>query len=1186
MRLLSLTIDGFKSFAYKTTINFQPGMTGIIGPNGSGKSNIIEAIRWVMGEQSAKSLRGGKMADVIFNGSKDHQQLNRALVQITLDNSDHYLPSDYSEVTICRKLYRNGESEYLLNGHQVRLKDIVNLFVDSGIGRESFSIISQGRVAAIFNGTASDRRSVVENVAGVSKYKHNKQDAEKRLAKTHDNLNRVNDIIAGLKERIDPLAEESALAKDYLEQKSQLDLLDRTKTVRSILTQRQKLDQAIKQQEQAQQLVEQYEKKLTASQQQVNELRQTLAASNSSKDELQDRLNRQVSEIAELKNQQSLAAMRSEQRGKEKSRLQQRQLELNKQLETLQDQTRHAQEQVTEYQKNCDLQKNKLDQLRSLSLEDQAKLLRNKIPSLQGKQMELLQEITSVHNQQTFLKQAHERSLHQVQHGQDELAEARQAQAAAKLSLDKQNQQLKDAQQALKQESLNLAQEKAVLNQLNADYAQRQRQWYQALGNVHSTKQQLQAYQAMMADYTGYYTGVSAVLKQRQQFPGLYGAVSELISVPDQYTTAFETVLASQLQQLVVDNQTTAKQIIQYLVHNRAGRATILPLDSLRSAYRPRRLSEVQTMPGFIGAAGDLLQYDRHYQRVIDHLLANTVVVDSLDHATAIANAGQHQLRVVTLDGQLINVSGAMTGGANRKQRFGLLSQKQREQRLGKQLADQENASQQLEANVQQLKNSLEEKQQVISELQSQVQTAQEKVAQLQTDYQLTQKNHHQAAQRVQALAYENEQQTSQHDEYADQQTANDQKAEQLQAELDQTKNAIEKAQADLRQLELNNSDQQEKTHQLEQQIAVEQERLHTAQADLQRLNGQKDNVNAELTKLQEEKAQLDADQATTMNSADTAKALSLANENLSLSRKKIAELNQRQAELNQQLHDIMRENDRLHSLQTAAMDDLAGTRSQRAQLSVKVDNGLNRLSERYQMTLEEAQQKVSDLPDEELNRQLKLIHRGLDDLGEVNVGAINEYQEVKTRYDFLSGQQADLLSAQDQLQATMKKMDGEVKQRFLTAFNDISASFTQTFSQIFAGGRAKLVLTDPQDLLTTGIDIVAQPPGKKNQQLSLLSGGEKALTAIALLFAILKVRPVPFAILDEPEAALDDVNVDRFANYLERFGDSGPQFLVITHRKGTMRNADVLYGVTMQESGISRVVSVDVKKALQQDET
>lgn len=1183
MRLLSLTIDGFKSFAYKTTINFQPGMTGIIGPNGSGKSNIIEAIRWVMGEQSAKSLRGGKMADVIFNGSKDHKQLNRALVKITLDNSDHYLPSDYSEITICRKLYRNGESEYLLNDHQVRLKDIVNLFIDSGIGRESFSIISQGRVAEIFNGTSSDRRSIIENVAGVSKYKHNKQDAEKRLAKTHDNLNRVNDIIAGLKERIDPLAEESALAKDYLEQKKQLDLLDRTQTVRTVLAQKDQLGRASQEQDRAQQLVDQYQTKIAASQEKVNELRQTISANTTSKDQLQENLNQKISEIADLKNQQSLAKMRAEQRSQEQARLKKQQAGLKQQLADLLDQAQSSHDQLDKYQQNYDQEQSQLNKLQKLSLADQAAELRQKIASLQGKQMDLLQALTSAHNQETFLKQAHERSQNQVEHGQSELAEAKQLSAKAKANLKELGQQLEDSKADLDKYQQKLSQEQTHVQNLNTDYNQQQRNWYQVLGNVHSSKQQLQAFQSMKEDYSGYYNGVSAVLKQRDQFPGLFGSVSELINVPDQYTQAFETVLGSQLQQLVVDNQNTAKQIIRYLVKNRAGRATILPLDSLRPGYRPRNLAQLATMPGFIGAAGNLLQYDRRYQIVIDHLLANTVLADNLDHATAIANAGHHQLRLVTLDGQLINVSGSMTGGANRRQRFGLLSQKQRERRLQEQVADQEKLSQQLEGRVQELKADLAGKQETIAKFQSQVQALREKDSQLQATFQQGQKDVRQADQRVKALLYETEQQSSQHDQYADQQAANQQKAQKLQAELDQTKQEIEETQTDLHKLENNNVSQQEKVHQLQQTIAVDRERLRTAKADLRRIKEQEDQLKADLKGLQDQEKQLSTDQAE-LKSGHTADDLKNAEQVLADTREKLVELNKRQTELDQHLQELTGENDRLHSLQTAAMDDLAETRSKKAQLSVKVDNGLNRLSERYQMTLEEAQQQVSDLPDEELRRQLKLIHRGLADLGEVNVGAINEYEQVKTRYDFLTGQQNDLISAQNQLQETMKKMDNEVKQRFLTAFNDVSASFTQTFSQIFAGGRAKLVLTEPNDLLTTGIDIVAQPPGKKNQQLSLLSGGEKSLTAIALLFAVLKVRPVPFAILDEPEAALDDVNVDRFANYLERFGNSGPQFLVITHRKGTMRNADVLYGVTMQESGISRVVSVDVKKALQQD--
>lgn len=1184
MRLLSLTIDGFKSFAHKTTINFQPGMTGIIGPNGSGKSNIIEAIRWVMGEQSAKSLRGGKMADVIFNGSKDHHPLNRALVKITLDNSDHYLPSDYSEITICRKLYRNGDSEYLVNDHQVRLRDIVNLFVDSGIGRESFSIISQGRVAAIFNGSPADRRAVIENVAGVAKYKHNKQSAQKRLEETHANLNRVNDIIAGLKDRLEPLEEQSALAQDYLEQKGKLDLLDRTQTVRMILARRQELDQASHEQDQAQKLADQYKERLLQTRQQVAKLQGLTSTNSSSKDQLQATINQQVSQIAELKNQQSMAQMRSEQRSQELDRLQQQSKSVHQQLAELDDQLTGTQSAVQKHQEAYKQQQQQLSDLQSLSVAEQAAKLRQKLPQLQGKQMDLLQEITSVHNQQTFLKQAHERSLHQVQHGKDELAAAQQQAERAHSQLLSQTKQWQTVKAQLAAITDKAAVEQNHVNQLNEQYGQQQKEWYQALGNAQSTQRQLQAYRSMMEDYTGYYAGVSAVLKQRQQFPGLYGAVSELINVPDQYTVALETVLGSQLQQLVVADQSTAKQIISSLVRRRAGRATILPLDHLRPGYQPRTLGQVSGLTGFIGRAADLIDYDRKFQLVIDHLLSNTVIADNLDHATAIANAGRHQLRVVTLDGQLINASGAMTGGANRNQRIGLLSRKQQESRLKAQVNQQQTDARQLEEQVKRTKDALSASQEQLDNLQKQIQEMRQQAVQAQTDYQLAQKADHQASQQVQALSYASQQQTDQHDQYVEEQASNNAKAQKLQAQLDETKQLIEKSQAELHELEQNHSNQQEKTHQLEQKMAVERERLHTAQDNLSRFQEQQKQLQHELSALKVKQQELQG-QDRQADPKRLERSLQAAQDKLKNAQQGVDQANQRQAELDDQLQEATANNERTQSLQTAALNDLANIRSKRSQLAVQVDNGLNRLSERYQMTLEEAQNNLSDLPQDELQRQLKLIHRGLADLGDVNLGAIDEYKEVSARYDFLTGQQADLLAARDQLHQTMNKMDSEVKRRFLDTFNDVSASFAETFTQIFAGGQAKLILTDPNDLLTTGIDIMAQPPGKKNQQLSLLSGGEKALTAIALLFAILKVRPVPFAILDEPEAALDDVNVDRFANYLDRFGSRGPQFIVITHRKGTMRNADVLYGVTMQESGISRVVSVDVKKSLQQDE-
>lgn len=1184
MRLVSLEIDGFKSFAHKTTIKFQPGMTGIIGPNGSGKSNVIEALRWVMGEQSAKTLRGGKMVDVIFNGSKNHRPLNRAVVKMTLDNSDHYLQSEYSEITVTRKLYRNGDSEYLINNHQVRLKDIVNLFIDSGIGRESFSIISQGRVAQIFNGQSSDRRRVIETVAGVAKYKQNKVTAEKRLQETSDRLDRVNDIVVELERRLDPLKEESSLAQDYLEQKRQLDKYDRTLTVRQVTSSQDQLQSVRNKLNDAQRMNLDYDhqtKDARAKLQQFQEQRQRVVQQ---KDQAQHQVTTKVAEIAKLQNQQSLSSIRQEQRQKEHQRLQDQKQQLSSQLQSVQQQLASNNDRTSQLRQEIDDQQADLKNSQSLSANVQGKKLQKSLDQLQDQQVELMQQITTAHNERVYLRQNHQRSANVAKQDQQNLINSRQELQKVTKQLDAGQNDLHDTQQKLNAMNQKLTQENDHRQRLQNQYDQAQKNWYQALGNVQSAERQVKSYQAMVADYTGYYTGVQNVLKARQQFPGLAGSVSEIIKVPDQYTTAIETVLGGQLQQLIVDNQETGKQIIHYLIAHRGGRVTILPMDSIRAGWQPSTLPSVRQLPGFIGEATQLIQYPEKFSRVIDHLLSTTVVVDNLDHATAISRAGRHQLRVITLDGQLINASGAMTGGASR-QRVGLLSQKQQLNQLRTRLKDEQSKATALESQVQKLTAAREANQQSLQQLQSQVNEIQKTVSEQATTVKLLQQNQADLKRRVQALEFESGQQSSQHQSYNEQLAANDEKTDQLNQRLSSVKDRAQEIRKQMQTLESNSADQEQLIRQLEQDLAVKREQLKQLKDRHAELLSQQETVSHQLEELDRQLTQLEAtnddDQS---QQVDTKTALHDAQEVLDQARQTVKECSEKQEQLDQQITEQTQSTERLQELSRSVLNDLSELSDRKGRLETQIDQGLNKLSDQYSMTLTDAKQNQSDVSDEELHRQIKLLKRGLADIGNVNVGAIDEYKEVSSRYEFLTGQKNDLLAAKAQLEQTMQTMDDQVKQRFTRTFKQVSESFSTTFQQIFNGGQAKLVLTEPDDPLQTGVDIMAQPPGKKNQQLSLLSGGEKALTAIALLFAILKVRPVPFVILDEPEAALDDVNVDRFANYLEKFGHSGPQFIVITHRKGTMRNADVLYGVTMQESGISEVVSVDVKQTLGED--
>lgn len=1185
MQLLSLTLDGFKSFAQKTTIKFEPGMTGIIGPNGSGKSNIIEAIRWVMGEQSARHLRGDKMADVIFNGAADRQPLNRAVVSITLDNSDHYLASDFRELTITRKLYRNGDSEYLINGQKVRLKDITDLFIDSGLGRESFSIISQGRVAAVFNGKPEDRRGIIETVAGVAKYKKNKETAEKRLTATMDNLNRVNDIIGELSRQLEPLADESALAKDYLEQKKRFDLLDRTQTVRQYDRQRQQFTAVQTKYQQTAKLVTDYQAQQKKVDAVLNQLKQRRAALLRQKDTAQQAILTQTEKIAQLKNQQSMSSMKRDQQVADQQRLNEQAAKLKEQLQTARQDEQAVKDQLATHEQEMAHHQADYDAAQKMSNAERIQALNQQLDDLRNQQINLMQELTTVHNQQAFLQRSHEQRVSQQNQNSSELQD-KQAQQT-QLSTDQQDHQkeldrLNDQVNQLQTQVTDLERQLTTTSQ---QYQQAQRDWYAALGDVHSTKSRIKNYQAMSEEYAGYYQGVRTVLQNRQAFPGLAGPVSELFDVPAKLTTAIETVLGGQLQQLVVDRQTTGKQIITYLVQHRGGRVTILPLDTLIHRRPASSWNQVAGMPGVVGRAVDLIHFDPQFQLVADYLLGSTVVADNLDHATAIARAGRHQLRVVTLDGQLINASGAMTGGANRHRQHGLLTQKQ----LGKQLNDllhqQETQVSQTEQRVAALKQRHDDQEQQLTTLRGQLHTAQLDQHAAQSQLEVLAGRLQDLNRQIQALQSQADQQRNQVKDDQTQVAQLKQKEEMVAHRQQATEEKINTLTEQIHALETNASAQNEQLHQMEQWLAVAAERQQQFQRQVAAATKTVADTEHELARVKDQLTALAAAMNSDHSQTDNQAALEEAQALLAKTKAQVEKYDSELAKLNDDLAIQEDKHQRTTELQQAASDDASDLKAQQVRIEGQLDQLLNHLSEQYEMTIDVARQEVSDLDDDQLARQLKLLRRGLAELGDVNVGSIAEYDRVKKHYDFLKGQQDDLLAARKQLNQTMGEMDSQVEQRFTRTFKRVSAAFDETFKQIFGGGQAKLVLTDPDHPLTTGIDIMAQPPGKKNQHLSLLSGGERALTAITLLFAILKVRPVPFAILDEPEAALDEVNVQRFAQYLNRFGKTGPQFIVITHRKGTMMGADVLYGVTMQESGVSKMVSVDVIDTMNEKE-
>lgn len=1173
MKLKTLEISGFKSFADKTTIEFMPGMTGIVGPNGSGKSNIIEAMRWVMGETSAKDLRGSKMSDVIFAGTGTRGALSRAEVSMTFDNSDKYINSEFTEIRITRKLYRSGESSYQINGVESRLRDIHELFMDTGLGRESFSIISQGRVEGIFNAKPEERRAIIEEVAGVYQYKQHKEQAKKELQATDDNLARVADIIYELDQRLEPLALQSAQAQDYLAQKTRFDELNVLYLAgqhAQLATDKGSLDASLTAQATELAMVSQTLNALNAD---VQCAQTQLSEAQAKRERLQAKLVDLTGLQERLSGQQQLDAAQAQHLATQVAQIQ-------TQLATLATQITAQNAVVTEKQASLTVAQtafDKLDaQLQAVTGDDldrqqtalQAALTQERDAYVDWLQAEA-QHQNDVTSTQRLLAQNSAQITHLTQRQSEQATLVQEAQSAvttAQSAIDATNYGALETQ---------LAEKNAAIQTAHADYEALQKQWYDQLAVANKLESRLNAMQAV-DDYAGFYQGVRHLMGKKAAFPGLIGVVAELIKVPAAYTLAVETALGAALQQVVTQNTATAKQAVAYLTKQRAGRVTFLPLDVIK----PRQIdaqvrASAEKIVGFVGVAADLVEMAGDLSAIKASLLGTTLVAQDLNAATNLAKAVNYRVRVVSLDGQIVNAGGAITGGAH-KNTSSLLSRQQEVEQLQNDLAREKQTATQLEQALQSQQalgqrlvreqNRLRDELQTLSDGQQNlilaVREAEQNLASAQRQLQVVQLD----LQAAQAQTAEL--------------TATLTKAQADLAEAQAQRAATQQAQIDyqqqLDQLAQKQQASASESADIKAQHASAQAALAYEQAALQREKQQLADLTAQEATLAVQLADLTTRQ-TQVDEATLAADLTKVQSELRAVQSDLSAVTTVVTDLQSDLTVYEKRLENLRQQQSQLLTTKSDLTAQQARLQAQMEQVETQLLADYELIpAAVALPQNFDLGD--LRTQIKLLERGLAELGDVNIGAIQEYEDVKTRYDFLTQQRADLQAAQQNLLGTIDEMDTEVKARFKATFDAVASHFGAIFTQMFGGGRSEIRLTDPENLLTTGIDITAQPPGKKFQQMSLLSGGEKALTAITLLFAILQVRPVPFVVLDEAEAALDEANVDRFANYLHDFSGT-TQFIVITHRKGTMTNANLLYGVTQQDAGVSKMVAVSLDK-------
>ncbi|MGI2279750.1 chromosome segregation protein SMC [Staphylococcus cohnii] len=1174
--LKSIDAFGFKSFAEHTNVQFDEGVTAIVGPNGSGKSNITDAIKWVLGEQSAKSLRGAKMEDIIFSGAEHRKAQNFAEVKLKLDNSTGKLNVDTEELVVTRRLYRSGESEYYLNNDRSRLKDIIELFLDSGLGKEAFSIISQGRVDEILNAKPIDRRQILEESAGVLKYKKRKATSVQKLDQTEDNLTRVEDILFDLEGRVEPLREEAAIAKEYKHLSNEMEKSDVLVTVYDIEQYNQniyeldenlnrlKSQQASKDAEKVQhtQSLNQYK----SERQQLDETIESLNFKLVKATEEVEKFAGQLNVLEERKKNQSQTNARFEEEQEsletQVTNIKQEQAEVKDQIKHLKSKQTDLNEEIQQYESQLYVSDEQHDE---------------KLESIKDKYYQLMSEQSDVNNDIRFLEHTIQENETKQSRLDSRLLDAYKDLKNIQNQITETEKQSTIAKKELKKAESDLASYEKKLTQLKNQQNEYEEKLHQAYRFNEKLKSRIDSLATQQEEYSYFFNGVKHILKMKDnKLSGIRGAVAEVIHVPSNLTKAIETALGASLQHIIVDSEKDGRQAIQYLKQNGLGRATFLPLNVIQ----PRNVASdilniADSSTGFVNVASNTIQVENDYKHVIQNLLGNTIIVDNLKNANELARKIRYRTRIVTLEGDIVNPGGSMTGGGDRKTKS-ILSQKDELSTMRAQLEDYQ--------------------QQTVS-FEKQFQAIKEEADALSNTYFDTSQNYNTIKQNVHEFDLEldrlRKQEThlkNEHEEFEFEKNDGYQ-SETSKQTLNDKKEQLATIQAQLQKLEEDINIYTKLSKEGKESTTLIQQKLHQKQSDLavikERLNTQKQTesrLNHQLKQLKEQKQKL-SEQIELFNSDEITgeKAFETIQNNIEQSKNNKVKLTEDLATIKSQrqaLNDTIETTER--KLEEANQDILSienryqDIKAEQSRLDVLINHAIDHLSEQYHLTFERASELYTLEEDiESLRKKVKLTKMSIEELGPVNLNAIEQFEEINERYTFLNEQRADLRAAKATLEQLIEEMDKEVKERFKETFHSVQGHFSEVFKSLFGGGQAELRLTD-DDYLSAGVDIIVQPPGKKLQNLSLLSGGERALSAIALLFAILKVRSAPFVILDEVEAALDEANVIRYAQYLKALS-SQTQFIVITHRKGTMEFSDRLYGVTMQESGVSKLVSVNL---------
>ena len=1172
MYLKEIEIQGFKSFADKTKVIFDKGVTAVVGPNGSGKSNITESLRWALGESSVKSLRGGKMPDVIFAGTESRKPLNYASVVVTLDNNDGFIKDAGQEIRVERHIYRSGDSEYKIDGKKVRLRDIHDLFLDTGLGRDSFSIISQGKVEEIFNSKPEERRAIFEEAAGVLKYKTRRKETESKLQQTQDNLDRLEDIIYELDNQIKPLEKQAENARKFLDLEGQRKAIYLDVLVAQINENKAELDSTEEELAQVQELLMSYyqkREKLEEENQTLKKQRQDLQAE-MAKDQVS--LMDLTSLISDLERKLALSKLESEQVALNQQEAQARLAALEDKRNSLSKEKSDKESSLALLEENLVQNNQKLNRLEAelLAFSDDPDQM---IELLRERFVALLQEEADVSNQLTRIENELENSRQLSQKQADQLEKLKEQLATAK---EKASQQKADLETAKEQVQKLLADYQAIAKEQEeqkSSYQAQQSQLFDRLDNLKNKQARAQSLENILKNHSNFYAGVKSVLQEKDRLGGIIGAVSEHLTFDVHYQTALEIALGASSQHIIVEDENAATKAIDFLKRNRAGRATFLPLTTIKArTISSQNQDAIAASPGFLGMADELVTFDTRLEAIFKNLLATTAIFDIVEHARAAARQVRYQVRMVTLDGTELRTGGSYAGGANR-QNNSIFIKPELEQ-LQKEIAEEEASLRSEEASLKSLQDEMARLTERLEAIKSQGEQARIQEQALSLAYQQT----NQQVEELETLWKLQEEELNRLSD-GDWQ-ADKEKCQERLATIASDKKNLE---AEIEEIKSNKNAIQERYQNLQEELA--QARLLKTElqgqkryevADIERLGKELSNLDLE----QEEIQRLLQEKVDNLEKVDT-ELLSQQAEEAKTQKTNLQQgLIRKQFELDDiegQLDDIASHLDQARQQNEEWIRKQTRAEAKKEKVSERLRHLQSQLTDQYQISYTEALEKVHELENLNLAEQeVKDLEKAIRSLGPVNLEAIDQYEEVHNRLDFLNSQRDDILSAKNLLLETITEMNDEVKERFKSTFEAIRESFKVTFKQMFGGGQADLILTEG-DLLTAGVEISVQPPGKKIQSLNLMSGGEKALSALALLFSIIRVKTIPFVILDEVEAALDEANVKRFGDYLNRF-DKDSQFIVVTHRKGTMAAADSIYGVTMQESGVSKIVSVKLK--------